>query len=326
LAHLFKSKRDPAPGSAPGSGAERDGGVPGPASGPVRVVGVTPETAGWKYLSFQVIALKAGVTYREDTAGKEVALVPLNGRGSVEIAPSSAAPESPRRAQREPGIKFELVRHNIFGQVPHVLYVPPRQEIVVTALTDFEFSTGSAPAEGKYATRLFRPDEMRQEIRGGGAARRQVNHILAHPLPAERLILYEVYVPGGMWSGWPPHCHDGNQGSPYLEETYYYRFDTKEGFGIQRNYRAPQPGVAAEEGSVDVDVDLFAVHDGDLTLVTQGYHPVVAAPGSNMYFLNYQAGDLLDGARGTPPYEDPGQVWIKENWERNLLKLPIGEE
>jgi 5-deoxy-glucuronate isomerase len=292
LAHVFKSRRGPALQ---------------PAMGVRVVVEVTPETAGWKYLGFQVIALKAGATYREQTGGKEVALVPLNGRAGVEVVPSSAG--------RGPGDKFELERHSIFAQVPHVLYVPPRQEVVVTALTDFEFSTGSAPAEGKYATRLFRPDEMRQEIRGGGAARRQVNHILAHPLPAERLILYEVYVPGGMWSGWPPHCHDGYRGSPYLEETYYYRFDTKEGFGIQRNYQ--------QESGLD---ELFAVHNGDLTLVTRGFHPAVAAPGSNMYFLNYQAGDLLDGARGAAPFEDPAQVWIKDNWEQNLLKLPIGKE
>lgn len=265
-------------------------------SGSGIIVQVTPEIAGWKYLSFEVITLKAGSAWQAQTGQTEVALVPLNGRGRVEIGNE----------------KFELERRDIFAEAPHVLYVPPRHEIAVTALSDFEFSTGSAPAEGKYPVRLFQPSEMRQEVRGGGPARRQVNHILSHPMPAERLILYEVYVPAGMWSGWPPHCHDGHKGSPYLEETYYYRFDTKDGFGIQRNYR--------DEDGID---ELFTVHDGDLTLVTHGYHPAVAAPGSNMYFLNYQAGDLIDKARGTAPYEDPEQVWIKHNWEGKQLKLPV---
>jgi 5-deoxy-glucuronate isomerase len=272
--HLFKSRR-----------------------GPGVVVEVTPEIAGWQYLGFKVMALKAGETYREQTEGKEVALVPLDGKGRAKVARD----------------EFELDRHNIFAQVPHLLYVPPRQELVVTALTDFVFSTGSALAEGKYPVRLFDPGEMRQEIRGGGAARRQVNHILAHPLPAERLILYEVYVPGGMWSGWPPHAHDGEHGSPYLEETYYYRFQPENGYAIQRNYR--------DEAGFD---EFFAVHDGDLTLVTRGFHPVVATPGSNMYFLNYQAGDLVDEARKTPPYDDPEYVWIRDNWDKNVLQLPIG--
>jgi 5-deoxy-glucuronate isomerase len=275
LRHLFKSRRNP--------------GV---------VVEVTPELAGWKYLSFKVMDLRPGETYREQTNG-EVAVVPLHGKGTVEVA----------------GAKFELERHNLFASAPHVLYVPPGREIVVTAHTDFQFSSGGAPAEGKYPTRLFKPNEMRQELRGGGAARRQVNHILSYPLPAERLILYEVYVPGGMWSGWPPHAHDGEKGSPYLEETYYYRFQPQNGYAIQRNYR--------DEEGFD---EFFAVHDGDLTLVTRGFHPVVATPGSNMYFLNYQAGDLLDEARGIPPYDDPAYVWIKNNWERNLLHLPIGGE
>ncbi len=266
-------------------------------SGPGVLVEVTPESAGWKYLSFKVTALKPNEIHGWHTDDREEALVPLSGKATIEVA----------------GERYELARENLFAQVPQVLYVPPHQEISVTAKTDFEFSVGGAPAEGKYPTRLLHPSEMRQELRGGGAARRQVNHILAHPLPAERLILYEVYVPGGMWSGWPPHVHDGEKGSPYLEETYYYRFQPENGYAIQRNYR--------DEEGFD---EFFAVHDRDLTLVTRGYHPVAATPGSNMYFLNYQAGDLLDTARATPPYDDPAHVWIKNNWEQNVLQLPIG--
>ena len=51
---------------------------------------------------------------------------------------------------------------------------------------------------------------------------------VGEPLPAEHLILYEVYVPRGTWAGWPPHRHDGVQGSPYLEEVYYFRLDRPE--------------------------------------------------------------------------------------------------
>ena len=267
--------------------------------GPGIQVEVTPQAAGWRYLSFQVIALKAGETYRAETGDTEVALVPLSGQATVIVSEE----------------RYTLARENLFAQAPHVLYVPPDREITISATSDFEFSTGGAPAEGRYPTRLFRPDEMRQELRGGGAARRQVNHILAHPLPAERLILFEVYVPGGMWSGWPPHVHAGEKGAPYLEETYYSRFQPENGYGIQRNYRD-------EEGFEE----FFAVHDRELTLVKRGFHPVVATPGSNMYFLNYQAGDLLDGARATPPYDDPGYVWIKNHWEEGVLQLPIGEK
>ncbi|RMF01683.1 MAG: 5-deoxy-glucuronate isomerase, partial [Chloroflexi bacterium] len=209
------------------------------------VLNVTPASAGWDYLSFQVAALKAGQTFTISTQNNEMALVPLRGRGVCNVD----------------GQQFDLTRRGVFTDLPHVLYAPPGTTIRVEAAADFEFAVGGAPAAGKYPLRLFTPADMKREVRGGDAATRQVHHILAPPLPAERLILYEVYVPGGRWSGWPPHCHDAYHGAPYLEETYYFRFDPADGFAMHRNYR------------VDTNFDeIFAVRDGELVLVTQGFH------------------------------------------------------
>ncbi|MFQ5398529.1 MAG: 5-deoxy-glucuronate isomerase [Anaerolineae bacterium] len=260
------------------------------------VMNVTPESAGWQYLSFKVASLKAGETYRQETGGNEVALVPLSGTADLSVDNQT----------------FPVSRKGYFQEPPHILYAPPGKTVAVQATADFEFAIGGAPAEGRYPVRLFRPEEMKQEVRGGGAATRQVNHVLAHPLPAERLILFEVYVPGGMYSGWPPHCHDGYAGSPYLEEVYYYRIQPETGYCIHRNYRR------------DNDFDeLFTVRDGDLVLVTQGFHPVAVPPGSQVYFLNYLAGELQDEARGTPPYDDPDWGWMKVDYEGNKLDLPV---
>jgi 5-deoxy-glucuronate isomerase len=260
------------------------------------LVEVTPASAKWHNLGFKVARLEAGQTLNVSTDTNEIAVVPLQGEVNLSVA----------------GQSFELSRKGVFEEVPHVLYIPPRHQLTIEAKTDLEIAWGSAPAEGKYPLRLFRPDEMKKEVRGGGSARRQVNHILNHPLPAERLILFEVYVPGGSWSGYPPHCHDGKFGSPYLEETYYYRVSPENGFAIHRNY------------DIDTDFDeLFTVKNGDLVLVTKGFHPVSAAPGSNIYFLNFLAGDLLNEARGTPPYDDPNFAWIKNDWEAKPIPLPL---
>lgn len=257
---------------------------------------ITPASAGWRYLRFQVVTLRAGETFTHYTNGNEVALTTLRGRARVDVN----------------GEHFEIARRDVFAEMAQVLYVPPRQTLTLHAASDFECALGGAPAEGKYPTRLFLPNEIRQEVRGGGAATRQVNHLLAYPLPAERLILYDAYVPGGMWAGYPPHCHDGYAGSPYLEETYYYRITPANGFAIHRNYRC------------DSDFDeLFTVRDGELVLVTQGFHPVATAPGSNVYFLNYLAGELYDDARATPPFDDPAYVWLKTNWQGDALTLPM---
>ncbi|MEM7033410.1 MAG: 5-deoxy-glucuronate isomerase [Chloroflexota bacterium] len=261
------------------------------------MIEVTPESVGWEYLSFRVIALKSGESYQEASGGNEVALVPQAGSATVTVGDQT----------------FDISRQGVFIDKPQVLYVPPGHTISVEATADFEFATGGAPAEGKYPLRLFTPDEIRSEVRGGGAATRQVNHILSHPLPAERLILFEVYVPGGGWSGWPPHCHDGYGGSAHLDETYYFRCEPDYGYTFHRNYR------------LDTDFDeTFVAQDRDLVLVTQGFHSTAPAPNANLYFLNYLAGELIDDDRATPPYDDPSMAWVKDdNWEKNVSDLPI---
>lgn len=262
-------------------------------------IDVTPESANWKYLRFRVSQLKAGERMDFASGGDEVAIVPLEGSYSVSVG----------------GERFEISRKGVFAEMPHIVYVPPGHDVSVEAATDCEIATGGAPAEGKYPVRMFTPGEMHSEVRGGGQALRQVNHVLAHPLPAERLILFEVYVPGGIWSGWPPHCHDGFQESAYLEETYYFRVDPDYGFAFHRNYR------------IDKDFDeSFAVGDRDLVLVTQGFHSTAAAPNCNLYFLNYLAGDLLDDERARPPHDDPKFAWIRQDWEANPMPLPVFPE
>ncbi len=260
------------------------------------VLDVSPESANWLYLSFRIVIVAAQQVYLHRTEGTELALVPLEGAGTVQTSAGD----------------YALSRAGVFQEKPSVLYIPPGEEFGVVSESRFEFALGAAPAGGKYPMRLFKPDEIKAEIRGGGAARRQVHHTLAHPMPAERLILYEVYVPGGAWSGYPPHCHDGYGGSAHLDETYYFRTDPANGVALHRNYRR------------DNDFEeIFAIRDRDLVLVTQGFHSTSAAPGSNLYFLNYLAGELLDDDRKTPPYDDPDYAWLKEDHSANLMRLPL---
>src|SRR5262245_33360174 len=132
---------------------------------------VTPASAGWHYLSFNVLNLQPASSHLHSTEDTEVAIVPLSGEGYITVG----------------GQTFTMQRESVFNGKPDVLYVPPRHEIKIEAKTNLEFSLGGAPAEGKYPLRLFTPSEMKSEMRGGGTALRQVNHILAAPLPAERL-------------------------------------------------------------------------------------------------------------------------------------------
>lgn len=265
-----------------------------PGSGPI--LEVTPRSAGWTHLGFTAFRLAAGDRHVVTSDGNEIAFVPLSGTVTFEVD----------------GRTYRTHRSGVFTAMPHVLYVPPGRTVTLSADDDVEVAWGSAPATGTYPVRWFEPHEMRREVRGGGPAVREVHHVLSHPLPAERLIVFEVYVPGGAWSGWPPHCHDGRMGSGYLEETYYYRIAPSTGFAMHRNY--------TREGDLD---EIVAVRDGDLMVVPGGYHPVAAAPGSNTYFLNFLAGDLVDGDRARPPVDDPDHAWIVRDWEAAAMTLPI---
>ncbi len=268
-----------------------------PADGLGRVLHVTPESAGWNYVEFAVVEIAAEASWSGVATDRETAIVPLAGSGRVCIGDDMVV---------------ELSRASVFTEMARVVYLPPGVAYRIESETMLRAAVGSAPAEGRYPVRVFEPAEMRVEIRGGGQAHRQVVHSLAHPLPAEKLILYEVYVPRGTWSGWPPHCHDGRDGSPYLEEVYYFRLDRPEGYAMHRNWRHDE----------DYD-DAMVVTDGDTVLVPKGYHTSVACPGSNMYFLNYLAGELTGEERRTPPCFAAEHTWIEADWTAGEWGLPV---
>ena len=264
-----------------------------PVPGPGRLVGVDPATAGWRYLAFEVWALPAGATWQLETGPEEAVLVFLTGSARATVE----------------GQTFEIVgRRRVFTALPTALYLPRASRLDLTATTALEFALGRAPAERRYPVRLVRPEAVRVEIRGGANVTRRVSHVLAPDFPAERLLVVEVLTPSGNWSSFPPHRHDGRGGSPYLEEVYYYRIDPPEGFALQRLYTRD---TARDE--------VVVARDSDLVLVPEGYHPVVAAPGSNVYYLNILAGET----REMTPYDDPAYAWIRQDWHGRALTLPI---
>jgi 5-deoxy-glucuronate isomerase len=225
-------------------------------------VPVTPERAGWRYLSFRVESLSAAATY--GSARRETALVILGGGGM-------------RVGERElPG------RASVWEGRASAAYLPAGCSVEVAPLAaSVQLAIAEAPAEpvGDEPL-LIGPEDVTAEVRGAGNATRQVNHIITPHFPAHRLEVVEVYTPSGNWSSWPPHKHDTDDmpREAVLEEIYAYRFRRPEAWGVQRLYG----------GSVD---GLWAVRDGETVMVVDGYHPFVAAHGDDAYYLNALAGD-----------------------------------
>ncbi len=240
-------------------------------------VAVTPDLAGWRYLSFAVFSVSAPTMV--GVADHETAVIGLAG-GAFRVGEL----ELPGRA-------------SVWEGRPSAVYLPPG---VTATLTPGDgpitVAIASAPASGRQtASEPVRigPEDVTVEIRGAGNATRQITHIITPEFPADRLEVVEVYTPSGNWSSWPPHKHDTDDmpREAILEEVYSYRFRRSEAWGVQRLYG----------GSAD---GLWAVRDGETVIVLDGYHPFVATHGDDAYYLNALAGDVRTMACSFDPALD----------------------
>ncbi|MEA2547966.1 MAG: 5-deoxy-glucuronate isomerase [Chloroflexota bacterium] len=261
--------------------------------GPGTLLEITPDSVGWRYLSFRVIALGPGENLTADTGDTEIAIVPLAGSGTFTFG----------------GATHPVARRDVFTDKPHVLYLPPRTDYTIGATDTFEVAIGAAPAEGRHPARLYAPGELQTFVRGEANVGRGVTVTLDPSFASERLIAYEILTPSGNWSSFPPHRHDGRLGTSYHEETYYYRLTPSDGFAIQRLYTR----------DTDLDVSIAAA-DGDLVLVHEGYHTVATAPGTNAYYLNFLAGDT----KPVVQVNDPAYNWIVDDWTGRPIEIPLG--
>jgi 5-deoxy-glucuronate isomerase len=247
------------------------------------ILSVTPESAGWRYVGFEVFRLEPGMRLARETAGREACLVVLTGRASIEAA----------------GRRFGSLgeRMSVFAGKPAAVYVPAQAAWSVAAETPLQLAVCTAPAEGRLPARLIAADEIGTEDRGAGTNARHVRNVLPQDAPAESLLVVEVITPGGNWSSYPPHKHDSDAlpEESRLEEIYYHRIDPPQGFAFQRVY--------TDDRSLD---QTMSVEDGDCVLVPRGYHPVGAPHGYDLYYLNVMAGPQ----RRWSFRNDPAHAWI----------------
>jgi 5-deoxy-glucuronate isomerase len=276
---------------------------------PEVIVEVTPDKAGWDTIQFQVRRLEANKTWTFSTGENELALVVLSGRLEVE---SSRGKWS--------GIGQ---RGSVFSGLPSALYLPIHTDFSVKAEVDSEFAVTWTAADKEYAPRLVTPADIRTEIRGGDHATRQINSILPPGFPCARLVVVEVYTPGGNWSSYPPHKHDihkmadnGQILEADLDEIYYYKIDRPEGYAFQRVYTDPESPLA--QAGLAVDAALMP-RNNDVVLIPEGYHPVSSPPGYTTYYLNVLAGS----AQSLAAMDDPDFAWVKESYETRDPRVPI---
>ena len=279
--------------TSPGTALHRRAGTPDPDSG--RVHDIRPEDAGWRYVGFAEHRLAAGAGLARPADDHEVAVIVVEGAVSA-------------RAGRQRYASLGS-RASVFdGPPPPVLLLAPGTDVEIVAETQATVVIADAPGADEHHERLIEAGDIHVETRGHGVTERRIHHLLPPTAPAGRLILFEVFTPGGNWSSYPPHKHDTEDPprEAYLEELYYYRFARPEGWAFARVYTADR--------TLD---ESFAPGDGDVILVPRGYHPVGAPAGlrcllpqrdgwppSGMAFHPRQGPCLADGL-GSRPHETP---------------------
>lgn len=230
----------------------------GPPGDDVALVSVTPESAGWTYVGFEVCRLTGRLERLERE--RETCVVLLSGSCSL-LGLGEAA------------------RASVFDGPPTALYVPPGTSW--WAEGEGELAICTAPGRGALDARLLDAPEL--VTRGSGTEERFIANILMENEPAESLLVTEVVTPAGHWSSFPPHKHDRDDppNERALEETYYHRLRRGHGFAFQRIY--------TDDGDLN---EAIPVEDGDVVLVPRGYHPVAGDARTDLYYLNVMAGPV----------------------------------
>lgn len=234
------------------------------------------------WLGLDILRLDAGDSWQGNLNGEEAALVALSGRFAVEIENSKSAAWSGLGA-----------RGDIFSGSPWAVYAPRNSRFTVTAESSLELAVAKAPCNADLPPTIIKPEDVRIVSAGVANWRRDVRLVIPPGSPiSQRLIVGETLNPPGNWSGIPPHKHDEMSGKEnILEEFYLFKVKPVEGYGVQLGYKQGQ-----EESHV--------IHNDDVYLMQNGYHPTVAAPGTTLCYLWVLSGESKTYSISTDPIFD----------------------
>jgi 5-deoxy-glucuronate isomerase len=244
---------------APGTCVVRD-----TASRKGRTRAVAPGTTASRHLHYGRIILDANdppVTFA--TGDMETVLICVGGTATV------------------------VVRQSFSFDKYDSLYVPRLADVTVTpGLSGCDLIEIAAPVTKTHPVQFVRFADVQRDsglhfAAGGPSAQRDLNVLVGKNVEAGRLMAGVTFSHPGNWTSWPPHEH-----AAMLEEAYLYVDMPKPAFGVQLVYtNSREPELAT------------IVHEGDIVLMPQGYHPNVAAPGGPINFVWMMAANVEDDDR-----------------------------
>ena len=156
---------------------------------------VTPASAGWGHVGFELHRLLPGQGLEAATEEREACLVLVGGRARVRAGGRDLGEIGDRIGPFE-------------GKKPVAVYLPWQRGYQVEATTPLELAVCSAPGGGDHEVRLIGEDRVAHSVRGTGSNTRYVYDILPETEPAHSLLVVEVITPAGGWSSYPSHKHN----------------------------------------------------------------------------------------------------------------------
>lgn len=230
---------------------------------------VITKQSGLKYLSVDVLKMASGEKYKDDSGTEELAITLLQGECSLDIADKE--------------ITWTGQRSSVFSDPSTSFYIPPKTSYVISSRTGTELVIAKSPCsvEGVDYIKpvLISPADVKVSSSGIANWRRDVHTIIGPYFASHKLIVGETINPPGNWSGYPPHKHDQlTDNESILEEIYYFKTYPNRGYGIVHLYNGK-----------DLDV-LLSIENNDVLVIPKGYHPIVATPGTVLYYFWVLAG------------------------------------
>jgi len=253
---------------------------------------VSPKNSELKYIEFGRIFLsEKNEKYEGETGSREAVLTIFGGKCSVQV----------RTASQE--VSYDSIgdRRDVFSGKPTMVYLPPNVEYNIIAESPVEIGVSMAPSNSKSSPILVKPEDAVENRVGTWNWRRTVYTSIGGNVKAQRLLVGETLNPPGNWSSYPPHKHDrkGPAEVP-LEEVYFFKIKPPNGFGLQRIYTSSE-----DEEPFD---EIFLLENDDTVVIPRGYHPVVAAPGYQLYYLWVLAGEERRYGAWS---DDPNHSWLR---------------
>ena len=217
-----------------------------------RTNSVSPGATASRNLFYGRIIIESGdapIAFENGT--HETGLVCLNGSGRVTTG----------------GQTFPMSRYD-------ALYVPRDSNITVESDGNFDLAEFSSPVEKRYPLQFVAFNDIRQDsalhfVAGKPPTERDLNILIGKNVEAGRIMAGVTFSSDGNWTSFPPHEHQN-----MLEEAYLYI-----------DMPSPQWGIQMVYTNLDEPELVQVVHEGDVVLMPQGYHPNVAAPGGSINFL-----------------------------------------